>query len=336
MVNNIEYKMSEQLFLDVWNKWDAPEELSNSVDISNFLNELIKESDGLVILDHFSYINFDYIEYIKHQNQYTLLYWKDYDVLRKKFVDKSISQEEIEEWLIDGNVTYLYMLLHINKLKFVKVNNNHLCILFLLHLIPNKKVKHFLMGPNDELILEDDNKEDLYKEFDFIEGPKEEYRRHLCLVNNLPYYTCLIQPKEYNLDTIYSRRILLNETIQEIENRMKRVLNSLSGIDDFEYDELYAQGNTIRRILEYSLKFFCLYKGIEIKLDDKYGHISLGDLKKEIKRGNLGFNIKPQLINTANEMSHDSGVIFSKDEIINFWEDVMKVLKSVELEILKN
>lgn len=335
MKNSDSYKMGEQLFLDIWNKWGAPREITDNKDINNFLNEIIEVSDGLVILDHFSHINFDYIKYIKYQNPYTLLYWKDHDVLRQKYITNTISADELYDWQFDGFVTYSYMLLHINKLKFVQ-KGSHLFILILLHVIPNKKIKRFLIGPQDELILEDDNKANLYKEFDFYEGKKQDLKKHFCFVNNLPYYTCLIQPKENNVDTLYSRKILLFETIQEIENRMNKVHRSLTQISEYEYDDLYSQGNTIRRILEYSLKFFCLFKNIEIRLDDKYGHIKLGDLKKEINNGYYGVIIKQSLVNIANELSHDSGVVFTKDELLKFWKDVMELLKDLVVEIFKN
>ncbi|MGH0499021.1 hypothetical protein ACQVPI_22495 [Bacillus wiedmannii] len=335
MDSTINYKMGEKLFLDIWNRWGSPSEISNNEEINAFLNELMTESDGLVNLDHFSHINFDFIKYIKYKKPYTFLYWKDFDELRKKYLEGNLTEDEGIDWQIHDFANYSYMLLHINKLKFVKIKD-HLFILFLMHLIPKKKIKKFLIGPNDELIFEDDNKDDLYNELDFYEGKKEELNKHICFVNNLPYCTCLIQPKENHSDTLFSRKLLLVETLVEIQRRMVKVHKTIREIYEYEYDDLYAQGNTIRRILEYTLKFFCLFKEIEIKIDEKYGYIKLGELKKEINKSDLGIEVKQELVNIANEMSHDSGVVFSKDELFSFWKDVMELIKSVKLIIMES
>ena len=46
--------------------------------------------------------------------------------------------------------------------------------------------------------------------------------------------------------------------------------------------------------------------GIEMNIEQKYGHIDLGELRKKIK-DIPNINIPQSLVNTANELSHDSG-----------------------------
>ena len=44
-----------------------------------------------MILDHYSSINFDNIKRIEVDCNYTKIFWKDMNKLRKKYLDKSIS-----------------------------------------------------------------------------------------------------------------------------------------------------------------------------------------------------------------------------------------------------
>jgi hypothetical protein len=330
-----EYELSEKLFLDIWEKWGRPQELTNSKEIAEFLNEIIEKSKGYVILDHFSHINYDNINRIEYKEPYTLIYWQDNNKYREKYLSQTISEDELMVWQINGFATYIYMLLHIKKLKFVKIGS-HLFILFMVNLIPPKIIKQFLLKPPNKLISEENNKESLYKEFIFWEGDQKDCIKHMCIVNNLPYYTCLLQPKERNFDTLFSQILLLSETLNDITERMDRVYESLVKLNDFDYDELFSQGNKVRRILEYALKFFCLYTGIELKIDEKYGHVKLRDLKNEINKHYEQLNINKELIITANELSHDSGEVFSKEEVINFWKEAKELLDQIKIIIMKN
>ncbi|MGD7025252.1 hypothetical protein ACQCVK_22245 [Rossellomorea vietnamensis] len=328
------YEMSEKLFLDIWKRRGSPSEINEGSEIFEFLNEIIEASNGLVILDHFSHVNYDNIHSIKYEKPYTKIIWKDFNDYRKKYLEQTLSEDEKMVWDVNGYATYMYMFLHISKIKVVQLDN-HLFILFLLNLIPPKSAKKLLIPQENELISDEVYKDSLYREYTFWEGDKEEAIKHICIVNNLPYYTCLIQPKENCSHTEFSKFILLNETLNEISERMDRVQSKLVTIEEHESDELFAQGNTIRRILEYSLKFLCLYKEIDLKIDEKYGYVSLGDLKKEINKSYGELGLTQNIVNMANELSHDSGEVFNKEEIFKFWKDVKNLLDKVNEKILE-
>ncbi|UAW07737.1 hypothetical protein PVJ1_00002 [Psychrobacillus phage PVJ1] len=331
---SFDYELSEKLFLDVWTRWNKPEQISDAGEIVRFLKEIVEESDGLVIVDHFSHSNYDNVHSIQYEEPYTKIVWKDFNYIREKYLAKNMSEDDAMHWDMFGCATYTYTLLHIRKIKFIQVKN-HLFVLLLSHLIPYKQVKKFLLKDGNELIGEENNKEDFYREFVFWEGDKENVVKHICTVNNLPYYTCLLQPKEGNLPTSISRKIMLYETLNEVVDRMNKVKDILEDLDEYDYDQLFAQGNSMRRILEYALKFFCLYNEIELKIDVKYGNVMLGDLKKQVNDADLGIEIKQELVTTSNELSHDSGEIFSKDEVIEFWGNVRELLDQVSASILK-
>ena len=73
---------------------------------------------------------------------------------------------------------------------------------------------------------------------------------------------------------------------------------------------------------------------IHIKIEDKYGYIELGDLKKVLKKSNI--EIPQPLINMANELSHDSGVQFTKDDLLEFYDNVNALISTLSQTISQN
>ncbi|MBH0346348.1 hypothetical protein BK731_16705 [Bacillus thuringiensis serovar muju] len=330
-----DYELSEKVFLDLWEEWGKPEELNDSDEVFKFLTELMDQTNGWVIWDHFSKGNYDYINKIEYNRPFTYIQWKDNNKFRKKFLKGELDDFSEMEWSLYGYATYLYTVLHINKLKFKKYGN-HIYLIFRVNLIPDHVIeKHFKLKSDNKLISKESMPNDLYKEYMFWEGDEKECIKHICKINALPYYTGLIQPKEGETPAFVSRLIMLNETLNEVHSRMDKVRENLITLDEYDFDSLLSQGNTIRRILEYTLKFYCLYEEIDVKIDQKYGHVTLGDLKKEINKYSEEIEINKSLVNVANELSHDSGKVFSKDEILNFWKDSTKIVMQISNVIEK-
>ncbi|MGG0387854.1 hypothetical protein ABEZ76_07710 [Priestia megaterium] len=331
-----DYEMTEKLFLDLWEEWGEPEELVEGISINEFLTQLINKSRGLIILDHFSHINYDHINKVTYEKPFLKIYWKDFNKYREKNLQEQLNEDEKMIWYVNGFSTYIYMLLNIKKVKFVK-KENHLFIMFLTNFIPEKLGDKYLIDTNNELIDKENYKNLLYKKYTFFEGDKSNLIKHECVVNNLPYYSCLIQPKEKCSDTGYSRSLMLIETLQEIADRMNKVYRNLEKIDEYDYDDLNATGNKVRIILEYSLKFLCIYKDLKLDIDKGYGHIKLGQLRKEIKANYKDLEFEQRIINTANELSHDSGIVFEKEDIVEFWKEVKQLIENIyELILTKD
>lgn len=333
------YELSEKLFLDVWEKYGNKKEILNKDEIYGFLNEIITRSKGLVILDHFSNINYDRINRIDYKKPYFYIHWTDNNKYREKYINKTISEYEMIDWMIWGYSTYNSVMIDIKKIKVIKIKN-HLFILILPNLISRKKIDQELIGSKNTLISKKNNKDELYTQYMFWEGDEKNCIKHICTVSNLPYYTCLIQPKEgCTSNSAVSKDLLLGETFKEIEERVFKVYNSIKDIDEYDYDELFSKGNTIRRIMEYTLKYLCIYKNIEIKgkdLEDNYGDILLGVLKKTINKTFEELNINQSFINMANELSHDSGIVFDKEDILKFCLEASDLIKEIKKIALKN
>lgn len=328
------YDISEQLFLDIWEEYGCPKEICNRVIISNVINEIIKRSKTQIVLDHYSQINFDYISKIENKDRYTLVYWFDKNKTREKYLAKELDESDMLEWWVFGYATYEYILLDIEKIKFVKVKN-HLFILLKSNLIPQRQISKYILEGNEHIETEEKTSE-LYTKYTFFEGNPANTIKHFCLVGNLPYYTCVIQPKENIPDTGVSKMILLQETIIEVKKRLEKAHTRLLKIEENDIDELCGVGNTIRRIMEYVLKYYCIINKIDLtklQIEQKYGYIELSDLRKIInKDGNV--IISQTLVNKANELSHDSGTSFSKTNLIEFYSEVFELFNQLT-EIIK-
>ena len=111
--------------------------------------------------------------------------------------------------------------LDINKLRFVK-RKNHLYVLMQANVTSEKEMRSKVIGKN-EIIRVDNCTEELYARYVFWEGDKENLIKVECIANNLPYYVCLIQPKEGVKSTFESKQILLTYTLEEIDKRLKKV-----------------------------------------------------------------------------------------------------------------
>ena len=125
--------------------------------------------------------------------------------------------------------------------------------------------------------------------------------------------------KEGEPDVVGTFSVNRDENITVVANR--------EDIED--RDEIFSKGNTIRNILEYTLKHFCVIRGIEMNIEQKYGHIDLGELRKKIK-DIPNINIPQSLVNTANELSHDSGKKYNIENVREFYGDVCELIKQIK------
>ena len=327
-----EYEMSEQLFIDIWEKYGCPDEIKDLKTIYDVLVELIVRSKHRIVLDHYSQINFDEIIKVEYDEKSEIfkIYWLDNNAYRIKNLNHELEEFEALIWRMSGYCTYEYLAVDINKMKFVK-HGKHIYVLLQANMNSEKELRKKIIG-NNEVIEIENCTEELYARYMFWEGNKENLIKVECIANNLPYYVCLIQPKEGIPDTFASKRILLVYTLREIKERLVKVGKALENpITDM--DELFSKGNIIRNIMEYALKHFCVVMGIKLDIEKKYGHIDLGDLKKQMK-GKTDVNIPQSLINRANELSHDSGKKFTMEDLRTFHLEVSDMIKQIQTVII--
>lgn len=321
MLDKDEYQMSEKAFLNVWNKYGCPEEINGVKECYSFMEDIMSETRGLVIVDHFSGMNYDHIERIELRDNLILIYWKDFEL-----------NPLPEEWLYEvfGYVTYKYTLCDLRKIKFFNVDG-HLYVLFMPNVISVDKAQSLLGTRNlerDKEVIIDDLNDDFEIRFRFI----RENKIHECTIAKFPYYSFLIQPKERELHTGFSNEILMLETLRDAKSRLNAALHSLRMVDEHDVDGISSSGNRVRTILESVIKYYCLHKRYSLPLSN-YGDNLLGKLRKHLKdkKDSLIEIFSNELLREANEFSHDSGILHSK---IKVRELVFKVDEIIE-EIFK-
>jgi Zn-finger protein len=326
MIHTNGYDISEKLFIDIWEKWGCPDEISDGQHIVDFINDIISLSHGLIILDHFSYINFDRIQRIEFEQPFLKIFWKSLEKYRSKYVSHSLTEEECIDWASENYYTYVYVMLNLKRINILKIND-HLIILFRLNLTPKEYTKQLLI--NSTLISEVDNDNDLYREYTFLKGDLCNFEKHSCLMCNLPFYSLLIQPKQNAFSEVHSKKILLLATLCEIDERMEKILNAIDNIEEHDDAMLTEKGNSIRKSLEYCMKYYCLYNNLVPQLAQNYSSTLLGKLTKAIKQEGK-INVKQSMINVANDMSHDSGKQFTKEDLIKLWSDSKDFFESLK------
>lgn len=290
----------------------------------------MQKSEHMIVLDHYSHINFDRIERVEYEKSSGILklYYFDYTHYQKKQLAGTITEDELDEWYLHGFHTYEYLAINVNKLKFVRIKN-HLFVLLRANTVQAREMQKKIVKKN-QLELKYKNINDMYISYIYSENSKEDNSKAIvseCIANILPYYVCVIQPKEHIPPTGFSRDLMLQCTLTEIGQRMEKLNESLNdkNIDSTDQDRLYSIGNTMRRILEFALKHICVIYDIDIELEQKYGYIELGELRKQLKTKGLDFPVK--IVNMANELSHDSGKIYSYADIREFCEESQNLIK---------
>lgn len=319
-----DYEMTEKAFLDVWEEFGKPKEIKGSQESYKFLRRLHDVTKGLFIVDHFSFTNYDHVDDICMDESYIAIYWKNF---KYKEVDDMTRQ-------IFGNATYIYSLCKINKLLFVE-KNNHLFILVMpIVLLDSEFKKHFKikkLPKNHYHVI--DNQEDFTTEYRFL----QDNEIHRCFSHNLPFFSFLLQPKQNCASSGYSRALLLSSTIVEVKSRLDRVKSKLNDLKKVSnQDSICELGNTLRRVLEYLLKYYICYKEISLP-NNNYGHNMLGALSKALKDKDEVLNnlIDAKTKQIANELSHDVGKVFTYNDIYNFYLKVQDIFKHIKTEISK-
>ncbi len=323
-----DYETSEQLFIDIWQKYGSPDEVDDADIIFNILNDLVTVSKHKIVLDHYSHINFDEIIKVDYDKENSIfkLYWLDNNKYRLANLNHELSEMDSMIWWTSGYCTYEYLAVDINRIKFFK-KDKHIFVLIQANMIIEKELRKKVIGKNEVIEIENCTDE-LYARYIFWEGNKDDLIKVECIANNLPYYVCVIQPKERIPSTGFSKRLLLLCTLKEINERLQKVWKALQ-LEDLDRDELFSKGNTIRNIMEFALKHFCVMFNIPIDIEQKYGYIELGYMRKKIK-AEVDIEITQGLIITANELSHDSGKKYSLEDIKLFYADVKELIDGLQ------
>ncbi|CAM4342080.1 hypothetical protein PAAL109150_21670 [Paenibacillus alkaliterrae] len=312
--------MSEKAFLDTWKKHGSPNELYGNENSYSFLKDLHENTGGLFIVDHFSLYNYDNIFNIEHHGDYIHFIWKDFE--------KDPPPRGFEETIMEVyNAHYIFSLCNIQKTIFFDLNG-HIYVLVMPIIAEIKEVKKYLgidkLDSNKVRV--DENLEKLFTTIRYIKDNKI----HECILHSLPFFSFLLQPKEKERDAGFSQIILMYATLDYVNDRLQKVKSKIKFVAQYDFDEIRASGNIIRTILESLVKYYSIYHGYSLP-EDHYGNNLLGKLKKNLKNDDLMVQyLKQEMINLANEFSHDTGKVCNKMDLIKLSDFAAELLDAIQ------
>ncbi|MFS0727652.1 hypothetical protein [Paenibacillus sp. 1P07SE] len=325
MYNSKKYEMSEKAFLDIWNKYNRPDVLYGNDESFKFLKDLFDNTDGLFIIDHFSYYNYDNLCAIEYRDDFIHLVWRD-------FV-KNPPPRGFEDMTFEiFSAHYIFSLCNIQEIKFINLKG-HLYILVMPTVAKVKEVKKYLeiSHLNEKMVNVKENLDELYTTIRYLKNDTI----HECILHNLPFYSFLLQPKEKARGAGFSKIILMYATMDHVNSRLQKVKLKINRINENDNDEIRARGNTIRTILESLIKYYSIYYSYSLP-EDHYGNNVLGKLKKNLKNDSLmSIYLQQDMIDLANDFSHDTGYVRNKKQLLELFNFAEMILAKI-IEKMKN
>lgn len=317
------YILSEQAFLDVWNAFGSPAELTERDSIAAFFQELITATNGQFIVDHITMGNYDHLIKVEYSEPYFLFHWFDNDLLCQKALEHKLDEMEKIEYTVFGCAVSDYILMTIEKLVFILLGGTHLAIIVSPVLTKLNVFEKWLKHNDYSIILKED---DYHFEtcYSLWEGNPEELKKHIARVNVLPFASLLLQPKE-NAGTCYdSQKILIqynyNLTVHRLRETIKKIEQAQS------QDDLMDVVNRLRRITENFCRYFCALKTIDVKLTEQYDKQLLGSIRKGIEKRYPQFGLTNSLVMKLNTDSHDNGIPTNKQTVLQLANEVSDLI----------
>ncbi|MES2373419.1 MAG: hypothetical protein V4557_12615 [Bacteroidota bacterium] len=276
-------------------EWTAT---TSILEANRLLKQLIKATDGLVIVDFLDSGNWDYIDGIEidKKRQLLKLIWRDYRNVSENDEDKMIRAVAFP-----GALYALF--LKFNELRKLEINGN---TFFLLRgfALKDKELAEYLKVDSSEFQIQDNN--DNFSKL-VLRRIKDIAEVYTCL--NTPIFSVIILPKNSTFSSLTSKKVLLQYNIFDSIKRLDSVSKILEDVDLVDIDIICEKSNTVRRIMEYSLKVELCYRFRQLNVKKDYSDLMLGDLIKLIKpyRSEAENTILKHVVVLSNELSHDTG-----------------------------
>lgn len=300
-------------------------EITDLPTLDKFLNRLLVDTKGLVILDFLDSGNWDcFGSYsIDYENEYLFFNWHHYTGINdiNSFVREAQYKPSI-----------MTLMLHFKELKIVKLKNFPFITLRGYALKEKETLKYFKSIDANAKYLKED-RANFYNLFQIDRGNYIED----CYCHDTPIYSILIIPKDTAGHAGLSMKILFLYNYDNCKHRIQKVEQSLL-TQNLGEDELCEKANSIRRIFEFVLKIECCYHrqlnyevifndeidSSDFIFKDSYSDLVLGDLVnilKKVKTDDEKHTLN-KIIRLSNELSHDSGKKVTKEKV----EDLLSTM----------
>ncbi|MGO2076004.1 MAG: hypothetical protein ACTH3B_12740 [Pseudoalteromonas sp.] len=310
----------EDMFKIISGKF-GDEKITDLSKISEFFSKLIEVTKSSVIVDFLDATSWDKIEAfdIDQISGVLTLIWHDY-----RQVDESHEVEEVREMFFPASLYSLGIAIK----SIVPITDNEITVFLINGFSKTKKEINSLYKVNGQ-----DFK--LYDSSFFEKRVVRKFNNKWEVVSFhcTPIYSLAIIPKNCGLSSFDSKKLLYKYNIQEALNRVTSVVDSLEQTSAAEHDLICEKVNTVRRILEYTLKVECCHSNIKIK--EHYSKITLGPLFNYVKkiRGDKFKKAFGTMSELLNEFSHDTGKEINIDKAKAVSMLVMAYVKLLQLDV---
>ena len=310
---------STAIFKEIAESFDS-KKITDPSEIKRFFSELIRQTDGWIILDFLDTGNWDKVEAFELSDDGLLtIVWHDYRTAKESTEDKEIRQMVFPASLYSLSIS-------INSI--VPIVGDKLAI-FLLngYAKTEKEISKLYKAESSEFKIYNNS----FFERRIVRKIDENWE--VIDYHCTPIYSIAIIPKNSGISSFDSKQFLYTYNIQDLLKRLSLVIEALETIDPTDYDLICEKVNTARRVLESALKLECCYREVEIKGD--YSKLLLGPLLNYVK-DYKDEDFQPVLGKMAellNEFSHDSGKPVDLDKAKLACMLVMTYLKILKLEI---
>jgi len=287
----------EKAFLNVQKQFNITQ--TNNIKIAKqIIEQLIKQTNGGVVVDFLKSGNCDYLEYVECDDEILKIYWR-------------YSKEEYYPRNMRIDIAF-------DKLEFIK----DIGIVLKGYYRSKKELKDCYF--NKEKILNKsyspaiikENKTRSFRYYNLIFDKKQRGSIESFDVTFIPWrhYTVLIQSFHNNIsDSNLVDSILIWKNLQDIQLRVKDTIISFEKQDYLDEDDITMYGNRFRKILEGLLKFILLASNTMFK--ENYKQDMIGDLLQYLKKTNeynveiipiIIETVEKDLLNKLNLYSHEN------------------------------
>lgn len=316
----------DKIFQDVVSDLDWSE--TNSLkDAVSFLEKLIKATNGLVIVDFLDSGNWDCISDVEadYEEGFLKLHWRDYRDVKETEIEK-----EVRSMVFPQNLTS--SLMRFKKLQIIDGKRFPVILLKGIAL-KDKEIKAFLGKGSSEFKILDN--QDNFSKLALVRFGNE-IESYTCF--NTPIFSSIIIPKNSGLSKFDSKEALLRINLSNLTVRLHKVNKHLDNSELNDEDEICEKANTIRRVLEQTLKVELCYRSYLVEVKKDYSDLMLGNLVKLVKPFHEDYIAEMLRLITiyCNELSHDSGKRIVREKALLSCSMAILYIQFLEREIKTN
>lgn len=314
-----------KIFNDIHQKL-GKDVITDITEFQKFVDMLLTDTQGWVIVDFLDADNWDKIENFKVDTATGRAYlnWHDY-----RNVTEDEGAKMMRSMVFPGDVYGLA--LQFQELRLVKVGDNSIFI-FRGYALSSKEVSNIMSKDTTQFKVLDNSDNFSIKTVRQINNQWQCYN-----FLNTPIFSTVIIPKNFGISASTSKKILFTYNLLTCNQRILKIIDDVNNGKE-ETDFLCEKSNTLRRVMESILKIECCYRYRQIRVKKSYSELLLGDLISLIKEfRSQEEKIKlNSIVRLANELSHDTGKPVTKAKTLELSQLVKNYCEALDLEINSN